>query len=92
MNVLCHLPPPFLNQLAVVCPIAIGQSSPSTFRAVTTSHLWLNHSYQQWVQQYRFEGTGAVASGAESHGARAVGSTLVKAPQLSCSPPTSGAS
>ena len=33
-----HLPPPLLNQLAVVRPIA-GQGSPCTFRAVTPCHL-----------------------------------------------------
>ena len=75
MNMVCHLPPPLLSQLAVVCPIelavvcpiAIGQSSPSAFSAVTTSHLWLNHSYHQCLQQYGFEGVGAFSPGAESH-------------------------
>ena len=37
MNVLCHLPPPLLNQLAVVCPV--GQRSPRALRAVTPGHL-----------------------------------------------------
>ena len=60
MNViLCHLPPPLLNQLAVVRPI-IGQGSPRALRAVTPCHLtpitYLHHFAN--CPQYRFQWVG----------------------------------
>ena len=60
MNViLCHLPPPLLNQLAVVRPV-IGQGSPCALRAVTPCHLtpitYLHHFAN--CPQYRFQWVG----------------------------------
>ena len=96
----CHLPPPLLNQLAVVSSI-VGQGSPRALRAVTPGHLisltpsrhFANCPHSNVFSNIDLSELAHLLLVQRAMVGPAAGATLVKAPPLlSCSPPTSGVS